>query len=271
VIAIDVEGDGPALVLIHGVGASRAIWRRATPLLAADRLVAAPDLPGFGASPAAGRGFDLDRVADRLGDALAAELPAPFDLLGNSLGGAVALVLAARRPELVRRLVLAAPAGLAPRPAPVAALAGAAGTALIAARRRVGPPLAGSATARRALLLGVVADGARLPPDEVRRMLRGSAGSSRIGDAIAAVAAADLRPRLAALPMPLAFIWGDRDRVIPVSGLRALRALVPGAAVEVIPGAGHVPHVERPAEFAAAVDRVLAGSPVGDIRGRSRT
>jgi pimeloyl-ACP methyl ester carboxylesterase len=265
VIAIDVEGNGASLVLLHGVGANRAIWSRVTPLLAPHRLVAAPDLPGFGASPPGGHGFELDRVADRLGDALEIDVPVPFDLLGHSLGGAVALVLAARRPKLVRRLILAAPAGLAPRRAPLPALASVAGSALIGARRRVGPPLAWSASARRILLLGVVADGARLPPDEVRRMLRGSAHSSRIGAAIQAVAAADLRPQLAGLAVPVAFVWGDRDHVVPISSLRSLRALVPGAATEIIPGAGHVPQVERAREFASAVERLLAGSPVRDI------
>ena len=107
-VAIETLGEGPPLVLVHGVGTCRVVWRRVMPLLATDRLVAAPDLPGFGASPAAGPGFDLDRVADVLAEALAAEVPAPFDLLGNSLGGAVALTLAARHPQLVRRLVLAA-------------------------------------------------------------------------------------------------------------------------------------------------------------------
>jgi pimeloyl-ACP methyl ester carboxylesterase len=259
---MDVEGAGPPLVLIHGVGTSKAVWRRVTPLLAAQRLVAAPDLPGFGASPPAGNGFALERVADTLAEALGAELPAPFDLLGNSLGGAIALVLAERHPGLVRRLVLAAPAGLAPHRGPIPALAGRAGSVLVAARRRAGPPLARSAAARRLLLFGVVAEPARLPADEARLMLRGSEGSQRVAEAIAAVAGADLRPRLADLALPLAFVWGDRDRVIPVSSLDVLRSLAPGAPAEVIPGAGHVPQVERPREFAAAVGRLLGGITV---------
>jgi pimeloyl-ACP methyl ester carboxylesterase len=257
VIAIDVQGDGPPLVLVHGVGTSRVVWRGVTPLLAAGRLVAAPDLPGFGASPPAGPAFPLDEIADALGDELAAALPAPFDLLGNSLGGAVALVLAARRPELVRRLVLAAPAGLAPRRDPIPAVAGRAGVALIAARRRAGPALAGNVLARRLLLLGMVADAAAVPAEEARRMVHGSEGSRRIAAAIAEVAGADLRPHLPELTMPVAFLWGTRDRVVPFSSLRDLRALVPGARAEVIEGCGHVPQLERPREFAAAVDRLL--------------
>jgi pimeloyl-ACP methyl ester carboxylesterase len=256
VSAIDVHGDGEPLVLVHGVGTSRVVWRRVMPQLAAGRLVAAPDIPGFGAAPPAGPGFALDRVADALADQLV-EMPRPFDVLGNSLGGAVALVLAARRPDLVRRLILAAPAGLAPRRDPIPALAGRAGSVLVAARRRAGPLLAASAPTRRLLLLGIVADGAAVPAGDARRMVNGSRGSVRIAAAITAVAAADLRPRLTELAMPVGFLWGDRDRVVPVSTLPALRSLVPAAHAEIIPGAGHVPQLERPREFVTAVDRLL--------------
>jgi pimeloyl-ACP methyl ester carboxylesterase len=262
VVAIDAQGDGPPLVLLHGVGTSRVVWRRALPLLAAERLVAAPDMPGFGASPPVGRGFALDRVADALAEDLEAELPTPFDLLGNSLGGAVALELAGRRPDLVRALVLAAPAGLAPLREPVPLLAGRAGSVLIAARRIAGAPLAGNGLVRRLLLFGTVADPVGVPADEARRMVRGSRGSVRVGAAITTVAAADLRHRLSALAMPVGFLWGAHDRVVPVSALPGLRALAPGAPAEVIAGAGHVPQVERPEEFAAAVDRLLAAITV---------
>ena len=256
-VAIETLGEGPPLVLVHGVGTCRVVWRRVMPLLATDRLVATPDLPGFGASPAAGPGFDLDRVADVLAEALAGEVPAPFDLLGNSLGGAVALTLAARHPQLVRRLVLAAPAGLAPRRDPLPALAARGGRAVAAARRRAGPALAESALTRRLLLFGMVVDAAGVPAAEARLAVGGSEGATRIGEAIDAVVRADLRPRLPKLAMPVAFLWGDRDRVVPVSSLGALRALVPGAPVEIIARAGHVPQLERPHEFVAAVDRLI--------------
>ena len=113
-IAIDESGQGPPLVLLHGVGASRAVWRLVTPALAEDRHVIAPDLPGFGESAPAANGFDLDTAAAALADPLAERAGGPFDLLGNSLGGAVAFRLAIARPDLVRRLVLSAPAGFAP-------------------------------------------------------------------------------------------------------------------------------------------------------------
>jgi pimeloyl-ACP methyl ester carboxylesterase len=135
VIAIDVSGEGAPLVLVHGVGTNRAVWRRVTPLLATGRLVAAPDLPGFGDSPAVGRGFALASAADALAEALAAELPTPFDLLGNSLGGAVALVLAGRR----RGSGIAAGRGGEPRSTAVTTAAAAASTATSHSARKRRP------------------------------------------------------------------------------------------------------------------------------------
>ena len=256
---MDVNGEGPPLVLVHGVATSRSIWRHVVPGLAERHLVATPDMPGFGDSPPIGRGFVLEEVADTLTDALAA-LPAPVDLLGNSLGGAVAIVLAERRPDLVRRLILAAPAGLAPHRAPIPAIAGRVSATVVAARRRVAPPLLGRPAARRVLLYGLLTDPAAASAEEARAIVAASRGAKRVAAAIAVVAAADLRPRLAALPVPVSFLWGDRDHLFPVSGLEDLRALVPGAPAEVIAGAGHVPQLDRPAEFVAAVERLLTGS-----------
>jgi len=207
-IAIDQTGRGKPLVLLHGVGASRTVWRHVTPALAEDRRVIAPDLPGFGESTPAADGFELDAVAVALADALADTAGEPFDLLGNSLGGAVAVALALERPDLVRRLVLAAPAGFASRPPPVAAAAGALAGRALTARRVIGAPVARSATARRALLWGAIAEPQRLSADDARMMIRASRGSTRIGAAIEAVLSVDLRPQLIRVEAPLGLIWG---------------------------------------------------------------
>jgi pimeloyl-ACP methyl ester carboxylesterase len=180
-----------------------------------------------------------------------------FSLLGNSLGGAVALRLALLRPELVRCLVLAAPAGFSPRAWSVATAAGSVIEPLITFRRILGAPLAGSATARRALLWGAVAEPQRLPADEARAMLRGSRGSRRIGPAVAAVLQADLRAGLGRLDVPLGVIWGRLDRVVPISAIDSIRAVRPDVLVETIPRAAHVPQIERPSQFVAALRRIL--------------
>lgn len=257
-IAIDEIGEGPPLVLLHGVGASRAVWRRVSPALAEDRLVLAPDLPGFGESAPLADGFELGTTAAALADTLADRAGGPFDLLGNSLGGAVAVQLALTRPELVRRLVLSAPAGFSPRSWPLAAAAGVLTDPAVAVRRVVGAPIARVPTARRALLWGAVAEPQRLSADDARMMLQASRGSTRVGAAVAAVLRADLTGQLRRLEAPPGVIWGWRDRIIPIATLRRIRAARPDVVVVTIPRAAHVPHVERPAEFVAAVRHLLA-------------
>jgi pimeloyl-ACP methyl ester carboxylesterase len=248
-------GEGEPLVLIHGVGTSRAIWGPVLPRLAATRRVIAVDLPGFGASPPLGRGFDLDAVADRVAELAGVSR---FDLVGHSLGGAVAVALAARRPGAVRRLVLVAPAGLAPRPARLAAVLGAAAAPASEVRRRLGRPFADHASARWAMFATTVHDPARLHPDAARLLLDASASATRVAEGIREAVAADLRGALAAAPMPLGLVWGEADRVVAYGGLAALRRLRPDAEVVTLPRTGHVPQVERPAAFTAALERVLA-------------
>jgi pimeloyl-ACP methyl ester carboxylesterase len=256
-IAIDAAGAGAPLVLLHGIGTNRSIWRRVTPALAADRLVLAPDLPGLGQSPPADSQFDLRVVAEALAEALAETAGEPFDLVGNSLGGAVALVLAAQRPELIRRLVLVSPAGFAPRPAAISAALGLVGPPWIALRRRAGSALAWSPAARRVLLWGTVAEPHRMPAADARAMLGSSRGSMQIGPALASVLQADLRDELVRLEVPLGLIWGERDRIIPLRTLEVIRELQGDVVVETLPCAAHVPHVERAEEFVAALGRVL--------------
>jgi pimeloyl-ACP methyl ester carboxylesterase len=257
VIGLETQGSGEALVLLHGVGTHRSVWRRAAPALARGRLVAAADLPGFGESTPTARGFELDEVADLLAEGLIERVEPPFDLLGNSLGGAVAVVLASRHPQLVRRLVLSAPALFAPRNAAIARAAGLAAGQLIDARRVLGAPLSRNGVARYLLLRSAISRPERLSAEDARLMLEASRGASRIPDAIASVLSADLRPRLAELDMPLGVIWGERDSVIAIGALDTIRELAPAAAVERMPDVGHVPQLERPREFAAAVERVL--------------
>jgi pimeloyl-ACP methyl ester carboxylesterase len=131
-LAYEEQGSGDPLVLVHGLATTRVIWRRVLPLLADARRVIAVDVPGFGATPAAGDGFELDVVAD----ALHAGLPVGrYDLVGHSLGGAIAITLAHRHPEAVGRLVLVAPAGFRQVPAPAALVAGFAAARAIPLRR----------------------------------------------------------------------------------------------------------------------------------------
>jgi pimeloyl-ACP methyl ester carboxylesterase len=161
--------------------------------------------------------------------------------------------------------VLVAPAGLRALPAGPARVAGAAAARAIRVRRRA-LPLADLAWGRRLLMSPGTADPAALPPAEVRAMLDASRGATRIAAALAGAASTDLRPALAGLRVPVGAVWGERDRIIPPAGLATIRALRPGAPVARVAGAGHIPMMERPAAFAAALDEVLRTlSPAGNI------
>lgn len=257
-VAVGIGGSGEPIVLLHGLGASRRLWHRVAPLLAASgRRVLTPDLPGFGSSPPAGPGFEFQAVTAALAVALRRRTREPFDLLGHSLGGAVALQFATEYPELVRRLVLAAPAGFTPRAWPVASVAGALAEPALAARRIAGGPLSVSATARRVLLWGAVAEPQHLARKDAQLVLSSSGAATRLGPALAEVLRTDLRPLLRRLEAPVGVIWGERDRVVPISTLGVIRAIRPEVVVETIPGAAHIPQLERPDEFVAAVQCVL--------------
>lgn len=260
-LATDETGQGEPLVLLHGIATDRHIWDLVTPLLAADRRVISVDLPGFGGSAPTGEEFDLERVATRIGRGLSAQgIRGPFDLVGHSLGGGVALTLAAIRPRTVRRLVLVAPAGLRPMSPRVAGFIASAADAVIAARRGAAP-LTDLAWARRLLLTGVVADGAELPPSLARQMVQASASARRTAPALRTIATADLRPLLTQSPAPLGVIWGEVDQTMPIETVAEIVQARPDALVARLQDAGHVPMIERPAAFVTALEWLLDELP----------
>jgi pimeloyl-ACP methyl ester carboxylesterase len=260
-LALEQTGAGPALVLIHGLATTRAIWSPVVPRLGERRRVIALDVPGFGDSPPAGPGFALEQVAHRIGAGLAsAGVPTPYDLVGHSLGGALALTLAVRRPADVRRLVLVAPAGLAPLPSSLVRVLAAGASGVLTARRTLAP-LTDLSWGRRLLLAFAAADGGELPPTAARLLVEASDGARRTNEAFATVACADLRPLLARTRAPLGVIWGAADRTLPARAVEEIERERPDALIVLIEGVGHVLMAERPAEFARTLDALLERLP----------
>jgi pimeloyl-ACP methyl ester carboxylesterase len=260
-LAVEEAGSGEPLVLVHGLATTREIWGRVLPSLAAERRVITLDLPGFGESRPVGPGFPLDAVADRIARGLAARgIRGPFDLVGHSLGAGVALTLAARRPRAVRRLVLVAPAGLAPMPAYASRALAAAAEPVLGIRRRLAP-LTDTDWGRRLLLGFAAADGARIEPLHARLMVLASGSAQRTSEALATITAADLRPLLREARAPIGVIWGAADRTVPIRHADAIRRERPDAEVVVIERAGHVAMIERPRAFAAALLGLLERLP----------
>jgi pimeloyl-ACP methyl ester carboxylesterase len=262
-------GDGAApvgprpdvpLLLVHGLSSSHGCWTRTAPTLRArrpDRRVLAVDLPGFGGSAAVGEGYRAEAVADALVAGLDALDVERVDLVGHSLGGLVATVLADRRPDRVRRLVLAAAAGVDPYRGARLAAVGEVADRFMRLRRRYGPGLVARPRARTLMFGTVVADAAALAPADAALMVACSQGATRTAAALDEAMSTDLRPRLARLAAPLGAVWGAQDRLLPAAALAALETARPGAPVRTVDRAGHVPMIERPEAFADALDGVL--------------
>jgi pimeloyl-ACP methyl ester carboxylesterase len=261
-LGLDRAGSGEPLVLLHGVGTTRRVWRLATPHLAGSHHVLAPDVPGFGDSPPVGPGFEIDAVVDVLAAELVRVAGRPFDLVGHSMGGALAVALASRHPDALHRLVLSAPAGFSPSPRAPALAAGALAPPVLGARRVLGERLAGSALARRAMLVGAVGDPAGMDAGTARHLMRGPLGARRLREAVTAIARADLRDELRSLDRGYALVWGARDRIIPMRVADRMATIREPVTLVRIPGAGHVAQLERPAEYAGAVRDALAAVTV---------
>src|SRR3954469_3692210 len=107
-----VGGNGPPLVLVHGLGGAASNWTELAPLLARSRRLLVPDLPGHGGSSALAGVPGREPFADRVAAVAEREDMLPAPVVGHSLGGVVVLRLALRRPDAVQALVLASGAGL---------------------------------------------------------------------------------------------------------------------------------------------------------------
>ena len=234
----------PPLVLLHGFTQTRQSWRRTVAALDGRYRAVVPDLPGHG------------QMSERRPASLAATLAylralvdEPHLLAGYSMGGRIALHAALARPERVRRLVL------------LGASPGLADPAAREERRR-----ADDALADRIEAIGVEAfaeEWGRLPlwegqPDRVRaaanadRLRNTPAG---LADALRGLGTGALEPlwdRLGELPMPVVLIAGERDAKFRAIA-EQMAERIPDARVEVVTGAGHAAHLERPDLVAAAI------------------
>jgi pimeloyl-ACP methyl ester carboxylesterase len=253
-------GTGPPLVLLHGAGDNALDWRWVMPALAATHRVYAPDLPGSpdSARPAADYSPSFfERFVAGFLDALDIERAA---MVGNSLGGLIALRLALSEPARVTALVLVDSAGLGRALNPVFTsvnVPGISEAAIPLWRTPIGAYQ--RAWGRAALLFARPGSVPRGWLAEQRRL----ALSPGYLEAHLATLRAQVSPggqrevlvdQLSLLKMPTLVVWGASDRVFPESQARDAAARLHESSLAVIPDCGHMPHVECPDLFVAALN-----------------
>jgi pimeloyl-ACP methyl ester carboxylesterase len=256
-----VAGAGEPLVLVHGLGGAASNWLALAPLLLRGRRVLVPELPGHGGSEPLPAAANLNAYADRLG--LVAEREGFFGagVVGHSLGGAIVLRLAIRRPDLVGGLVLAGAAGISSgsRRSRYALTV----TGLVKPGRRIAPyrRLVAHSALLRTLVFGRwgAADPQALPGEVVEGFLAGPARHTDTFSAAKALMVDDPRPDLDRVRCPALVLWGARDNQLTVVDAfdyaRRLRA-----PVRLIADCGHLLIGERPDACADAIESFLASS-----------
>jgi pimeloyl-ACP methyl ester carboxylesterase len=256
-------GAGPLLLLIHGMAGTADNWQSVIQPLALRNSVIAPDFPGHGHSAPGGGDYSLGSLASGLRDLMLTLGHERATLVGHSLGGGVALQFTYQFPEMVERLVLVSSGGLGPDVSPVLRAAALPGADLfIAATAGVGSQ-AGSLLGRGLGMLGMrpsadvaeVARGYASLSDRERRKAFLATLRSVVGTDGQRVAALDRLYLAEALP--LLIIWGDRDPIIPVAHAEGAHRELPNSRLEIFEGVGHVPQLESPGAFIAALERFL--------------
>lgn len=247
-----VMGDGPPLVILHGLFGSARNWGAITRRLADIRQVHALDLRNHGASPW-NESMTYADMAEDVADYMESRGLMPADILGHSMGGKTAMVLALSRPELIERLIVV---DIAPvtytRESYPAYLQAMQGLDLAHLHRRTDAdaalaPVIQDDTLRAFLLQNLVSEQGQF------RWRINLAGIARNLPDVVAFPSFD-----ASFPGPTTFLAGERSDYLRPRDEPAIRRLFPASQLIEIGQAGHWPHAEQPDRFVAVVRMALA-------------
>ncbi|HEX2085556.1 MAG TPA: alpha/beta hydrolase [Solirubrobacteraceae bacterium] len=252
-VAYERAGAGPPLVFVHGAAEDGRVWRPQLAALADELTVVAWDEPGAGRSSDVPAGFGLPDYASCLAALIEALALGPAHVAGLSWGGTVVLELYRHHPELCAGLILvdtyAGWKGSLPEAEVRARVEG-------ARRMLAAPPEDFDPT-----LPGLFAGD---PPADLVPLLEEMNAAVRpqsLRTALLAMAEADQRDLLAQVAVPTLLIWGERDVRSPLAVARQFQRAIPHAALVVLPGAGHLSNLERPALFNDAVRAFCRAHP----------
>ncbi len=263
-IAYREAGAGPPLLLIHGMAGSSATWRAIIPQLSTKYRVIAPDLLGHGMSAKPRGDYSLGAFAVFLRDLLDELGVARATVVGQSLGGGIAMQFVYQHREYCERLALIGSGGLGPDLSPMLRVLSAPGAELVL------PVVAPQSVLNLGNKLGswLTSSGIQAPragqmwqaysslsdPAARQAFLRTlrSVVDHR-GQAVSALNKLHLTEGL-----PVVLIWGDNDRIIPVAHAYAAHDALVGSRLEVLEGIGHFPHVEAPTAVADILENFIA-------------
>jgi pimeloyl-ACP methyl ester carboxylesterase len=259
-----VAGDGPVIVLIHGMAGSSLTWREVMPILARNYTVIAPDLLGHGESAKPRGDYSLGAYASGLRDLIHGALGIEkATLVGQSLGGGVAMQLAYQHPELCERLVVVGSGGLGREVSwTLRALTLPGAEYLLPALfprflRKPGDKLGKFFHARgiRAPHVSEMWSAYTSLTETENRRAFARTLRAVIDPGGQSVSALD-RLYLAAA-VPTLIVWGELDGIIPVAHAHAAHAILPGSRLEIFQGAGHFVHLEQPLKFAGVLSNFI--------------
>jgi pimeloyl-ACP methyl ester carboxylesterase len=234
-----VAGEGSPVVLLHGANDQAGLWAKTVKPLKGSYRFIVPDLPGHGESAPDSGPLDLGMMLAAVEAVIDREAKQePVTIVGNSMGGWVALLYAEAHPERVRELVLENSAGLS---APDYS-----GPSLLP-KTRDEARAAFRATLVRTPVSDAILDDfvRRAPTSPAARMSAAGFGPYLLDD------------RLGSIRVPVTLVWGENDGILPLPYANRLQEAIPGAELHTIPRCGHVPHGECSEEFVAILRKAL--------------
>ena len=277
---IDYGGEGPLVLLVHGLGGSATNWAAVGEDLTRYGHVVAPDLPGFGRTPPAGRTAEVGDQADYVARVISRFTDRPAIVIGNSMGGMITALVAARYPRLVDRIVLANPAAPSMSPRTISRLwalmmglymvPGVGNAVVTAIQHR------GTAASRTNESMDMISAG----PDRVSQHLKDlHADVARERESMPWATSAYLTAYRSTikrfLPLsrydamirriqaPTLLMHGTEDGIVPISSAERLASIRPDWTYVPMDDVGHIPMLECPerfievvAEFVGAPERV---------------
>lgn len=246
-------GEGPTVILLHGLGADSTIWAATLATLSEKVHVIALDQIGFGRSDKPPLDYRIATFSDFLHAFMQAAKIPKATLVGSSLGGWIAADFAIQHPEMVEKLILVDSAGIKPRDWK--------GSRSIPVN--LNPA---SLLDTRRMFEKLFFDKSMITDQLVERVFENrmrNGDSYTVARVLAGLDQDDqwLEKRLPRIKAPTLIVWGHNDELTPVDRAEIFRKNIPNSRLAIIPQCGHVPQIEKPAEFSKLVLEFLFPNP----------